>query len=255
VSRILLIAVACVCTAHAQSPAEPFLAELQTALRSGDRAAVVARIQYPITVRIAGLRVPFADSAALLARYDDIFTPTLIDTIARVRAPTVKDDSMVLANYNLVIQRIDQQWKITAIAVPPAEPAEQGGGAHKTDPTDAANTARSTRPQAPTRVGIRSGPRPTQFPGSLLPGATDVYLLWVPKGRVLEVRLDRVQGRAALVRVVHAKTGAPFNPRLAGGARVVAGVAPESADYRIEVRRAEGADSAPLPYMVSLTLR
>jgi hypothetical protein len=55
--------------------------------------------------------------------------------------------------------------------------------------------------------------------------------------------------------VVHAKTGAPFNPRLAGVARVVAGVAPESADYRIEVRRAEGGDPAPLPYMVSLTLR
>ena len=64
-----------------------------------------------------------------------------------------------------------------------------------------------------------------------------------------------MQGRAALLRVVHAATGAPLNPRVAGEARVVAGVALDSGDYRIEVRRGDGSDPAPLPYMMALTLR
>ena len=247
-SRVLVVAavwLVCVSAVEAQSPAETFLAELQTALRNNDRAAVAARVRYPVTVTIAGLRVPFADSGALLARYDDIFTPALVETIARAGTPALTGEPIVIGNYNLVIQRIGEQWKIIAIAVPPPEP----------DSTTSETRPRGSPAEGPTRVGIRGGPRPTQFPGALFRGATDIYVLWVPKGRVLEVRLNRVQGRSALIRVVHAKTGAPFNPRITGAARVVTGIAPESADYLIEVRREESGDSAPLPYMVSLSLK
>jgi hypothetical protein len=181
-----------------------FLDALQADARAGDRAAVAARIRYPATVRIGGLRVPFADAAALLERYDDIFTPALLRDLPR----------------HVFVEQIGGEWKITSITVPAPQAA---------DPAEPATTG----PAAPNRVGIRGGPRPTQFAGAVRPGSTDIYLLWVPKGRVLEVRLTRVQGRAALLRVVHAKTGAPLNPRITGEARVVTGLAPESADYRI----------------------
>jgi hypothetical protein len=236
--------------ADAQSSAETFLGELQTALRNGDRTAVAARIQYPITVRIGGLRVPFDDAADLLERYDDIFTPALRAAIARAGAPIATGDGFLIARDALVVRMIDQQLRITAIAVPPPDPSDAPVASPPEKPT-----ASARRTQAPIRVGIRGGPRPTQFMGSLLPGATDVYLLWVPKERLLEVRLERVPGRAALIRVVHAVTGASLNPRTTGGARVVTGMARDSADYRIEVRRAEAGDAAPLPYMVSLSLK
>ena len=50
-------------------------------------------IRYPIIVGIGGLRVPFADAAGLLARYDDIFTPALRDAIARGSSDVVVETS------------------------------------------------------------------------------------------------------------------------------------------------------------------
>jgi hypothetical protein len=211
--------------AYAQSSPEQFFDALRWAIRSGDRAAVIGRIRYPIAVRIGGLRVPFSDAAALLARYDEIFTPALVSEITQ----------------QVRVQQINGQWRITAIDVPDA-------GA---DPPPAAGVQTSE----PRRVGIRGGPRPTRVSGALQPGGTDAYVLFVPKGRVLEVRVERVQGRAALLRVVHAATGAPFNPRIAGESRVVTGTSADSADYRIEIRRGDSGDPAPLPYVVALSVR
>jgi hypothetical protein len=237
-------------TAQAQSTTETFLAELQTALRNGDRTAVAAQIQYPVTVMIGGLRVPFPDAAALLERYDDVFTPALLDTVARADAPAVIDDQFVIGTNALVIKPIGQRLRIIAIHVPPPGPPSVS---HR--PLSEAKPTRAARPPGPRRIGIRAGPRPTQIPGALLPGTSDVYMVWVPKGKLLEIRLNRVQGRAALIRVVHAETGAPLNPRIPGAARVVSGIATESGDYRIEVRHGEAQDAAPLPYTVSLSLR
>ena len=212
--------------AVAQAPPGSFYEELRAAVLAGDRAAVASRIRFPVTVGIGGVRVPFADSAALFERFDEIFTPELLEEMTR----------------QVTVQQIGGAWRITGISVPAPSP-------------DAPDAPRGADSNGPTRIGIRGGPRPTRVPGTLLPGGTDVYLLLVPKGRLLEVRLERVQGRAALLRVVHARTGAPLNPRIAGEARVVTGVASASADYRIEVRRGGGGDAAPLPYMLALTLR
>ena len=237
VRRRLKIAVAAIAAcvvsqaaAHAQISAEQFLNGIRSAIRGGDRAGVADQVRYPITVRIGGVRVPFPDASALLARYDEIFTPGLASEIGQ----------------HVVAQQINGRWRITAIDVPDSDSSAS---------EPAAGASRGARSSEPARVGIRGGPRPTRVPGTLLPGGTDVYVLWVPKGRVLEARLERVQGRAALLRVVHAGTGAPLNPRIPIEARVVTGVALESADYRIEVRRGEGGDPAPLPYMMALTLR
>jgi hypothetical protein len=232
----------------AQPAADTFLRELRTAVRNGDRQAVAARIQFPIVVRMAGLRIPFANAAALLERYDDIFTPALLETIARSDAPTVVDHGMALGTNAVIISQVGQQFRITAITVPPSAP----GGSAASLPGSSTSASRA---KAPVRVAIRGGPRPTQFAGSLPRGGTDVYLLFVPKGRLLEVRLERVRAREALVHVVHSATGAPLNPRTAGGARIVTGIPTEGADYRIEVRRSESNDAEPLPYMVSLVLK
>ena len=234
--------------AAAQPAVDTLLRELRTAVRSGDRNAVAERIQFPIVIRLAGLRIPFTDASALLARYDDIVTTALLDTIAKA-TPTVGENGFAVGTNALIITQVEGRLRITEINVPPAAP----GGAAAPAPGNTAPSA--SRSKAPARVTIRPGPGPTQFAGSLAQGGTDAYLLFVPKGRLLEVRLERVRGREALIRVVHSTTGAPLHPRTAGGARVVTGIATEGADYRIEVRRSESEDAEPLPYLVSLTLK
>ena len=81
-----------------------------------------------------------------------------------------------------------------------------------------------------------------------------MYLLFVPKGQRLEVRLERV-GRVAIVRVHQTRTHAPLNPRRPNGALVVSGRSPADGDYRIEVAHATAADSEYLPYFLSVDVR
>jgi hypothetical protein len=246
--------------AHAQSPSrnvnvaelgdvEAFVAELQRASQTGDRNTVAVLIQYPVTVTISGIRVRFADAGALLDRYDAIFTPTLQDEIAHASTTTATVDGVVIGTNALVVKRIGEQLRITEINVPAVDPASTSVSA---DPKAAPPAGRDSEPR---RVGVGAGPRPTQFSGSLLPSETDVYMMWIEKGKLLQVRLERAPTGAAFVRVVHAGTRALFNPRVPNPGRVVTGIAPQSADYRIEVRRAAARDAAPLPYRLSVTLR
>ena len=224
--------------AAAQSAADVFLRELRAEVHSGNRSAVVARVRFPIVVRMAGVRIPFADPSAFLQRYDDIFTPAMLDAIARPQPAATGPSGFVVGTNAIIVTQIAGRFRITEINVPPV-----------------GNTAAAGRAKAPARVGIRGGPRPTQFSGLLEPGGVDTYLLFVAKGRRLEARLERVRGREALVHVVHAISGAPLNPRTASGARIVSGMPAEGADYRIEVRRGESADTSHLPYILSLSLK
>jgi len=230
---------------------ETFLGDLQRALRNGDRQAIASMIRYPVTVLIEGLRVPFSDSSALLERYDAIFTSTLREAIAGAvvshhpqpgREPiTVNQNGVVIGNNAVFIQQVGGLLRITGITVP--------------RPDGEVAAAPLASRQEPRRVGIRVGPRPTQLSGALAGGASDAFMVWIPKGKVLEVRLERIQNRVAVVRVRHSATGAPLNPKTADGARVITGHALESADYRIDVERTDSGDSAPLPYVLSLRLR
>ena len=216
---------------RAQSQYETFLSQLKAAVRRDDRAVVASLIKFPIIVRMGGVRMPFPNSAALFDRYDDIFTPEMRGAIEGADPNA------------LVITLEDGRYRLTSITVPPHE-----SGVGSTSPPHA------TAAQEPRRIGVRAGPRPTQFAGALAPGVTDVYLLFVPKGQRLEVRLERV-GRAAMVRVHHAGTRAPLNPRMPNGALVVSGRSPADSDYRIEVAHAAAADSSYLPYFLSVDVR
>jgi hypothetical protein len=234
IAAMLLASVAVV---EAQSP-DAFLLQLQRAAQADDRAAIAGMIRYPITISIAGFRIPFADAAGFLARYDDIFTPTLFDGIAR-------------GSDDVTVEMVNGQWRITEIAVP--RPAS--GGSAAVAPPGQASSGAAARKQEPRRIAIRVGPRATQIPGLLYRDGSELFVLHLPKGQLAGVRLERVPAGSAVLRVVHARTGAPLGARSSANGRFVSGRPPESADYRIEVRRTGTQDDVPLPYMLSLTLR
>lgn len=254
---VLLLAVAAV--GHAQTPGvDAFLAHLQRASQANDRNAIAAMIRYPITILIGGLRVPFADAASFLQRYDDILNPPLRDAVARAsvrpqpdRAEmTVTQDGYVIGTNFIVFAPVDGQLRITSITVPHF--ADRGSPVVVPPVENPKGTARR---QEPRRIAIRVGPRPTQIPGLLGRNTTDAFILFLPKGKLAEVRVARVPAGAAVLRVVHARTGAPLGTRTSADGRFVSGRPAEDADYRIEVRRIGNGDEAPLPYMLSLSLR
>jgi hypothetical protein len=245
-AALLVLAVAL--RGHTQVPAadagaiQTFFTQLQRASQANDRNAIARMIQYPITISIAGgLRVPFADAAALLERYDDIFTPPLRDAIARANGTGLEF---------IVIASVDGQLRLTSITVPrdTAEVAAPGASAGET----ARGAGR--KPEA-RRVAIRIGPRPTQISGSLARDANDSIILFLPKGRLASVRLERVPAGAAVMRVVHARTGAPLGTRTSADGRFVSGRPSEDGDYRVEVQRIDNTDDGHLPYVLSVTLR
>jgi hypothetical protein len=244
VAALLALAV----TLHAQTPTpvtsaaetKTFLTQLQRALLANDRNAIAKMIRYPITVLIGGgLRVPFGDPAALLERYDDIFTPSLRNAIARADATDF-----------IVIDAVDGQLRISSITVP----RDTDGIAAPTAP--AVETAEgAARKSEPRRVAIRIGPRPTQIPGLLARDGSDSLILFLPKGKLASMRLERVPPGAAVIRVVHARTGAPLGARTSTDGRFVSGRPAEGGDYRVEVQRIGNADDGHIPYMLTLTLR
>lgn len=264
-TRAGLAVAAAVCatlaTASAQSPAqgdaatsqlEAFLQQLQRASQSDDRVAVVEMMRYPIAVSIGGLRVPFADAASVLSRYDDIFNPPLRDAIARatVRELTIMPDRFVIGTNEVVIAHVGGRLRITGIAVPVFIESSGTPTVPRVD-----TSARDARTQEPRRIAIRVGPRPTQIAGLLARDAIDTFILYLPKGQLAGVRLERVPAGAAAIRVVHARTGTALGSRTSADGRFVSGRPAEGADYRIEVRRTGNDDESPLPYMLSLTLR
>jgi len=89
----------------------------------------------------------------------------------------------------------------------------------------------------------------------LAPGATDSVMLFLPKGKVAAIRLERVPAGAAVIRVVHARTGVPLSGRASTDGRFVSGRPAEDGDYRVDVQRTENGDETHLPYMLSLSLR
>ncbi len=186
-------------------------------------------ISFPMTVGIGGLRVPFQNAAELLARYAEIFTPEMRQAIEQGDPKAVR--TVTTGSRALVI----------ALEVP-----------DRVDTSDAPSGMPPAGPVPPRRISVRAGPWPTRLAGAL--GASvDEYLLFVPKGAFVEVRLERV-GRAAVMRVTSAQTRAPLNPRASQGALVVSGRAPADGEYRIEVERSAGGP-ASLPYMLSVTMR
>ncbi len=182
-------------------------------------------IDYPIMLTIGGLRVPIDDAMSLLERYDAIFTSELQKSIATAA----------------VVEAVDCRLKITALTLPGAEAGHAGSGP---DPESKV-----------TRIVIRAGPQPSRVSGWLEHRATNTYLVRVPKGQRLEVRLERIPADSAIIQVVDAATGVPLNPRAPARARALSGRPLQDAEYRILVQRTAAGDPSPLLYTLSVSLR
>ena len=238
----------CVITTGAQSrvavdgAADPqqvtrFLGELKAAVQHDDRARVASLIQYPITVAIAGLRVPVSNSATLIQQYDAIFTPDMRDAI-------LHDDPTALD-----LKVIGGTVRVSALRAPPRENGSSADDNRAERPTGSTTAHRDQ----PRRLMVHVGARPTQFSGNVATGRPDVYVIGASKGQLLEVRLERA-GRGAVVRVTNAKTGTPLNPRVPNGGPAVLGRTETAGDYRIEVHRT-GGEEGSTPYILSITAR
>ena len=218
---------------------ETFRAQLQRAAQANDRQTIASMIRYPISILIGGgLRVPFTNADAFLERYDDIFTPALREEIARASGTDF-----------IVIGSVDGQLRITSITVP------RGTDVDTSRATPSVDTPNAARKAEPRRVAIRIGPRPTQVPGSLARDGTDSVIVFLPKGKLVSVRLERVPPGVGVIRIVHTRTGAPLTARTSSDGRFISGRPAEDGEYRIEVRRIGNADDGHIPYMLSLTLR
>ena len=239
--RVIAWLLAVSAVGHAQTPGvDAFLSQLQRASQANDRSTVVALVRYPIIISIGGLRVPVADAASFLERYDDIFNAPLRDAIARGSA---------IDTQLIVVAPVEGHLRIATITVPQFA----GGGTAVGPPADVPKG--TIRKQEPRRIAIRVGPRPTQIPGLLTRDAADVFTVFLPKGRLAAIRLERVRVGAAVISVVHARTGAALGARTSADGRFVSGRPTEDGDYRVEVRRTEGGDDGHLPYMLSLSFR
>lgn len=200
-------------------------AALQQAIARDDRGAVSALIRYPIVVTSGDVRIPIADAAALAQSYDAVFTPELK---AAIRDGSAVRDGLVR------VATVGGAQKIAGITLPPARPSRASG---------------------PARIVPGTQQRPAQRSGSLAPGGSDQYVVYVEKGRLLDARIERVRGREVVLRVLDAKTDRPVDARAGAGNRVWTGRVPESTDYRIEVTRQPHAGGEVLPYVLAVRVR
>jgi hypothetical protein len=217
----------------AQASADGLLTQLQRAIGRNDRQAVAALIQYPMIVTTAGVRISIRDAASLVESYDAVFTPDLEAAIRNGSA--IRDQLIHITSVQGVV-------KIASISTP--SPSR----------TDTAATPPPATRRGPRRVTF-SMVEVAQLSGSLSPGRSDAFVVYVEKGRLLEARIDRVAGRDIVLKVLDAKTGKPLDTKAAAGARVWIGRVPESADYRIDVTRLAEKGGQLLPYVLVVRRR
>jgi hypothetical protein len=231
--------------------AASFLEELQRSVARDDRAAVAALVRYPLTVLAGTVRIPIADAAALMQNYDVVFSPELRSLIARAAIPARGGsrpavsvsitDVITIAVDVIRIERVGEALKITRISAPLGAPSA----------VSAPGSNRGNRNEVQRLI---LGVGRLQRSGALGPGERDAYVLWARKNQLLEIRINGVSGRAVVVRISSAKSGAPLDSRARDGARTWIGRIPEDGDYRIEVVRL-AAGASLLPYVIAISGR
>ena len=229
-----------------------FVGELQRAVARDDRAGVAALIRYPLTVQAGGIRIPMADTAALVQSYDLVFSPALKAMIAEAAIPArgrsaprtavvVTADLITIGSDAVRIEPVDGRLRITRIAMPVATSSLEGGvGAGRRD-------------RAPERLLLDVGQ--IKRAGALAKGERDVYLLPAKKNRLLEVRITGVSGRDIVARIVRVTGAAPVDQRARDGVRTWIGRLPDDGDYRIEVVRLAPGGASRLPYVMVVSMQ
>jgi hypothetical protein len=230
-----------------------FLRDLQRGVARDDRAAVAALIRYPLTIQAGGVRIPMADTAALLQGYDVVFSPALKALIADAAIPVrgrqaprtpviVTAHLMTIGPDAVRIEPLGGELRITKITMPVAAPSPESGVAVGRRPA-----------RAPERLVLDVGE--IRRAGALDSGERDVYLLSAKKNRLLEVRITGVNGRDIVARIVRVTGSAPVDQRARDGARTWIGRLPDDGDYRIEVVRLAPGGASRLPYVIVVGMR
>ena len=118
-------------------------------------------------------------------------------------------------------------------------------------PESGVAVARPTR--APERLVLDVGE--IRRAGALAGGERDVYLLPAKKNRLLEVRINGVNGRDIVARIVRVTGAAPVDQRARDGVRTWIGRLPDDGDYRIEVLRLAPGGASRLSYVMVVSMR
>jgi len=222
-------------------------------------------VRYPILINTGTLRMPFADSAALIERYDLIFSPALKAAIAASAfAPAgqppsrstavASETAMTLAGGYISAEKDGAVFRITRITLPAAGGAsDPAGPAGSLSPLTPGTRATSRR--GPERLTVRGRLHMAQAAGTLSAGETRSYLVWGGQGQLLDARVDGVRGREILLRIINTKTESPLDVRAGEGVRRWSGRLPAGADYRIELKRGEPGGAPPSQYVLVVTVK
>ena len=239
-----------------------FVRDLQREVARDDRAAVAARIQYPLTVFAGGVRIPIRDAPALLQNYDLVFAPALKALIAEATMPAgrrsesgasvaISSNFAAIAVDAVRIEAVESGLKITRITVPLA-PAGTGGVASASRGASRGPSARPRPSERPQRLILDVGR--IQRTGALGAGERHAFVLSARKNQLLEVRINGVTGRDVVARITSVTRRAPVDARSGEGVRTWIGRIPEEGEYRIDVvRLAPG--GATLPYLLIVNMR
>jgi hypothetical protein len=246
VTLVLAIAVS---SAAPTSAAETFLAQLQRAVAGQDRRAVAALVQFPLLQVTGILRVPIANLAQLVERYDNCFTPEIramigLSGIARRGSPrpahpiVVSPDGLTMGNGAVWAKRVGASYRVARVIVPPEW---------------------LTRPHIrdAQRIPFRSGQASALRSGRLAALEAQSYLVTIAAGQRLEVRLesDGRDPRDALFRIVHHARGRPIDAAAGAGATTWSGAVTDGGDYRIDIARVSRQGAAEIVYRLAVALR
>jgi hypothetical protein len=235
---VLALAALFVAASPPDSRLEAFLANVQRACARGDRQALAAFVQYPLTVFAGGWNIPVKDRATFLQSYDAFFTEDVKEAIAGASTKVRIEPTAAFIPFGKVlrIKPAGASYRIVAIVMPPP----------------------GTRVRAARRETIRvSFPVRqdwTAYAGSLAAGEHESYLVRAKRNELLEVRIDGFAGRAIVAHVLD-EAGAALDTRARDGTRVWAGRVPAEGDYRIDVVRTTRDGDPALVYRLTVTLR
>jgi hypothetical protein len=218
--------------ATAQESGAALKTALVRAMAAGDRAAVARLIAYPAVADVGGLQIPLADRAAALELYRIVFTGELRCELEKHPAVAHASGATLADGRVRAIRRGDalRVQRITVLG---------------------ASAASAPSPVPQPAYFIRGQ---VQFSGRLHGDGVDAYLVTARKGAVLQARIEKFRGRAALVRVVDA-AGHPLGKSGGEAPRFWAGTLPADGQYRVEVVRLAPFCDPPFTYLLTMNLR
>jgi hypothetical protein len=217
---------------------ETFLVGVQRACARGDRGALAAMVEYPLTVFAGGWNIPVKDRATFVQSYDAFFTEDVKEAIAAASTRLRVNPSAAFLPFGNVlrIKRVGGSFRIAAIVMAP--PGQRVRAARR----------ETVRVSFPTRQDW------TAYAGSLAAGERESYIVRAKRNEFLEVRIDGFAGRAIVAHVLDA-AGSALDARARDGTRVWAGRVPAEGDYRIDVVRTTRDGDPALVYRMTVTLR